>query len=93
MKIKNTILILILLLTTICVNEVFAEKGKENETITPSCTTAGQIQCPKGLKPNCPKQYKPSCVFLGTKQRAACLADSYDNTVFNYNLDKISCKK
>lgn len=75
-------------------NECFAEfKISEKGITVPSCTTVGEIQCPKGFKPSCPKQYKASCVFVGNKQHPACLADSADNTFFNYHLDKISCQK
>ncbi|MBI3589816.1 MAG: hypothetical protein HY094_00340 [Candidatus Melainabacteria bacterium] len=68
-------------------------KAKEKNTVIPRCTSAGEIQCPKGFKPNCPEQYKPSCIFVMPKQLPACLADSADKTFYSYSLDKISCKK
>ncbi|MBI2996468.1 MAG: hypothetical protein HYY52_07185 [Candidatus Melainabacteria bacterium] len=63
------------------------------KTQLPVCTQIGEIHCPKGFKPTCPKQYKPSCVFVGNMQLPACLADSYDDTAFDFHLDKISCQK
>lgn len=68
-------------------------KAVEKDGTIPTCTVTGEIECPKGFKPNCPEQYKPSCIFLINKQHPACLADSPDTTAFNYRLDKISCKK
>ena len=97
---QNTVFLLILLIgtffTLFLVSPVLAftkTKAQEKDVAIPSCTNAGEIQCPKGFKPNCPEQYKPSCIFVLQKQQPACLADSTDTTFYNYRLDKISCKK
>ena len=68
-------------------------KAMEKDFVLPTCTVSGEIECPKGFQPSCPEQYKPSCIFVLQKQHPACLADSADNTFYNYRLDKISCKK
>ena len=68
-------------------------KPKEIETVIPSCTSVGELQCAKGFKAICPKQHKPTCIFVGTMQLPACLADSADDTFFSYNLNNIVCKK
>lgn len=68
-------------------------KFKTKEIVNPLCTATGELACPKGYKPSCPKQYTPACLFLLNMQTPACLADTADNTFFNYHLDKISCKK
>lgn len=87
---KNKLFLAVLLLTLLI--SINITNAKENTGALPSCNK-GEIQCPKGFKPNCPEQYKPACIFIGTKHLPSCLANSPDTTVFSYNLDKISCKK
>ncbi len=86
---KGTYLALVLLLGSL--NSSFA---KTDITSTlPTCSSTGTLSCPNGFKPDCPEKYKPSCVFLGSKQRPACLANYTDTTFYSYSLDKIVCKK
>lgn len=97
MKMRKKAIFLITLFL-LCTSECFAkitpnEKAETNSVTIPTCSNAGELDCPKGFKPSCPAQYKPTCIFLLNKQKPACLADSPDNTFFNYRLDKISCKK
>ena len=97
MKEKFVFLLLILsvLISTLnlsCIAKIsFNEKKKI--TVSAECSTAGELNCPKGFIASCPKQYKPSCVFVGTKQMPACLADNADNTFYSFDLNKITCEK
>ena len=94
-KIIFLVLILGLLLSTLsprCIAKISFNE-KKRVTVSAECTTAGELNCPKGFQANCPKQYKPSCVFVGTKQLPACLADSTDNTFYSFDLNKITCEK
>ena len=87
---KNIFLLILIFTSLISINISFA---KDKEVPKPTCSSVGDLQCPKGFKPTCPEQHKPSCVFAGTMQLPACLADSADNTFYSYKLDKIICKK
>ena len=98
MKISNFILIVMLFLISLYLKSagsfaITKNKIKEPDVSLPTCTTVGEIKCPKGFKAACPPQHKPVCVFVGTKHRPACLADSADNTFFSYNLGTIRCVK
>ena len=94
---KVLFLILILSIYIIAVDSECIAKISFNEkkkvTVSAECTTAGELNCPKGFQASCPKQYKPSCVFVGTKHLPACLADSADNTFYSFDLNKITCEK
>ena len=94
-KIIFLVLILELLLSTLtsrCIAKISFNE-KKRVTVSAECTTAGELNCPKGFQANCPKQYKPSYVFVGTKHLPACLADSADNTFYTFDLNKITCEK
>ena len=91
------ILILIIYFFVITLNLECIAKISLNEkkkvTVHAECTTAGELNCPKGFIASCPKQFKPSCVFLGSMHLPACLANSADDTFYSFDLNKISCEK
>ena len=97
MNAKVMFLILILSLYVIVVHLQCIAKislgEKKKITVSAECTTAGELNCPKGFLASCPKQYKPSCVFVGTMHLPACLADNADDTFYSFDLNKISCEK
>lgn len=68
-------------------------KSEKTDSKLLTCSSVGNLQCPKGFKPFCPNSAKPTCIFLGAKQQPACMENSKDKITYNYNLNSITCVK
>lgn len=94
MNFRKTLLqgtyLLLILLSLSCIN-CFAQVNVPEKP--PACSGTGSLSCPNGYKPRCPEKYKPSCVFVGNKQKPACLANYTDTTFYSYKLGAVHCKK